>query len=337
VGDEKRTVTGVGGIREAEPGEVAFVAHPKYLAACQTTRASIVIVGRDIDLSSLSHTGKDTPVWIRVDNPVMAFMLVVQKLVPPPVVVPVGIHPTAVISDGVRLGTNVAVQAHAVIEPGVELGERVVIGAGCYVGHGTRVGDDSLIYPRVTIREYTRIGQRVILHSGVVLGADGFGFEATGGGHQKVPQVGYVEIGDDVEIGANTTIDRGRFGRTRIGKGTKIDNQVQIAHNCIIGEHNIICAHTGIAGSVISGHHVTFAGQVGVVGHITIGDKAILMAKAGITKDVPPGAIMLGAPAVPHKQFKKSFAALQSLPELNDDLRQLEARLAELERHLTTG
>jgi UDP-3-O-[3-hydroxymyristoyl] glucosamine N-acyltransferase len=188
-----------------------------------------------------------------------------------------------------------------------------------------------LIYPSVTVRERTVLGDRVILHSGVMLGADGFGFEFKGGRHEKIPQLGTVEVGDDVEIGANSAIDRGRFGKTRIGKGTKIDNLVQIGHNCVIGEHCIICGLVGIAGSTIVGNNVTIAGQVGIAGHLTIGDKAILMAQAGVTKDVAPGNIVLGAPAVPHKEFKHINAAIQRLPHLLDRLRELEAKVAALE------
>ena len=168
------------------------------------------------------------------------------------------------------------------------VGDRTVIGAGAYIGHESRVGSDCRFYANVSLRERTIVGDRVILHSGVVLGADGFGYEQVNGTHKKIPQVGNVEIGDDVEIGANSAIDRGRFGRTRIGKGTKIDNLVQIGHNCVIGEHCIICGLVGIAGSTIIGDHVTLAGQVGIAGHLTIGDKSIIMAQAGVTKDVPP-------------------------------------------------
>jgi UDP-3-O-[3-hydroxymyristoyl] glucosamine N-acyltransferase len=216
------------------------------------------------------------------------------------------------------------------------VGDRTVIGAGSYLGHESTVGDDCRLYPRVTFRERVRVGHRVVIHSGVVLGADGFGFEFTEDQHKKVPQLGNVEIGDDVEIGANTTIDRARFGTTRIGKGTKIDNLVQIGHNCVIGEHCIICGLVGMAGSTIIGNNVTVAGQVGLAGHLTIGDKSIIMAQAGVTKDVAPGSYMLGAPAVPHKEFKRSTAAFHQLPEFAAKLRELEQQLAEMRGRLDT-
>lgn len=317
-------VHGVAGVRDARAGEITFLSHSRYLPALRRTAASAVIVARDF---AETLPGK---VLIRVDNPSRAFTRVVERMVPRPVRPSPGVDATARVAPTAQLGAGVCIQAFVVIEPGVVIGARTVIGAGCYIGHDTVVGEDCYIYPRVTIRERTRVGHRVILHPGVVLGADGFGFETIRGEHQKVPQVGTVEIGDDVEIGANSCVDRGRFGTTRIGRGTKIDNLVQVGHNCVIGEHCVICAGTGIAGSVVIGNRVTLAGQVGVAGHLTIGDGAIIGAQSGVAHDVPAGAVMLGAPAEPHMQFKRTVAALQRLPELLARVRELERQLAAL-------
>jgi UDP-3-O-[3-hydroxymyristoyl] glucosamine N-acyltransferase len=329
-GNPDQVVTGLAGLREATANDVSFLASPKYQAAAKATRACVLIVARDL------HVDFDGAV-IRVDNPSEAFAELVRQVAPPPVTFPPGIHPTAVVASTARLGRDVSVQPHAVIEDRVVVGDRTVIGAGTYIGHESRVGADCCLYANVSLRERTIVGDRVILHSGVVLGADGFGYEQVNGTHKKIPQVGNVEIGDDVEIGANSAIDRGRFGRTRIGKGTKIDNLVQIGHNCVIGEHCIICGLVGIAGSTIIGDHVTLAGEVGIAGHLTIGDKSIIMAQAGVTKDVPPGSIMLGAPAVPHKEFKRVNAAIQRLPETVSKLHELEEQLAELRRRLDSS
>jgi len=327
-GNAEQVVTGLAGIREAAPGDVSFLASPKYLSAVKTTRASVLIVPPDI---TISFGGT----LIRVDNPTEAFSKLVEQVVPPPIAHKPGIHPTAFVATSAKLGQNVSLQPHAVVEDGAVIGDRTMIGAGSYIGHECRIGSDCLVYPLVSLRERTVLGDRVILHGGVVLGADGFGFESVDGKHKKIPQVGYVEIGDDVEIGANTAIDRGRFGRTRVGNGTKIDNLVQIAHNCVIGDHCIICGLVGIAGSVIIGHHVTIAGQVGIAGHLTIGDKSIIMAQAGVTKDVPAGSVMLGAPAVPHKEFKRANAAVQRLPETLAKIHELEQQLTELRDRLS--
>jgi UDP-3-O-[3-hydroxymyristoyl] glucosamine N-acyltransferase len=326
-GDPGQLVTGVAGVREAQAGEVTFIASPKYAAAANTTRAAVIILAHNLAVESRATL-------IRVDDPAAAFAKLVEQVAPRPVQYATGVHPSAVIAATARLGREVSIQPHAVIEDGAVVGDRTVIGAGSYIGHQSEVGADCLIYPRVTLRERTRLGNRVILHSGVVLGADGFGYELANGRHQKIPQVGVVEIGDEVEIGANTTVDRARFGTTRIGRGTKIDNLVQIGHNCVIGEHCIICGLVGVAGSVIVGNYVTIAGQVGIAGHLTIGDKSIIMAQAGVTKDVPPGSFMLGAPAVPHTKFKRVNAATQRLPETVEKLRELERQLADLRARL---
>jgi UDP-3-O-[3-hydroxymyristoyl] glucosamine N-acyltransferase len=329
-GNPEQMVTGLAGIREAAPGDISFLASPKYLSAVKTTRASALIVQQDITVSFAGTL-------IRVDNPAEAFAKLVEQVSPPPVTYKPGIHPSAVVASSARLGQDVSIRPHVVIEDGAVIGDRSVIGANSYIGHECRVGSGCAIYPLVSLRERTTLGDRVILHGGVVLGADGFGFESVGGKHKKIPQVGYVEIGDDVEIGANTAIDRGRFGRTRIGNGTKIDNLVQIAHNCMIGEHCIICGLVGIAGSVIIGNHVTIAGQVGIAGHLTIGDKSIIMAQAGVTKDVPSGSVMLGAPAVPHKEFKRANAAIQRLPSMLPKIHELEQQLAEWRDRLSSS
>jgi UDP-3-O-[3-hydroxymyristoyl] glucosamine N-acyltransferase len=329
-GEPDQVVTGLAGLREATPNDVSFLASPKYQAAVKATRARVLIVARDV------HVDFDGSV-IRVDNPSEAFAELVRRVAPPPVTFPPGVHPTAVVAPGAQLGKDVYVAPHAVIEDRVVIGDRTVVGAGSYIGHESRVGSDCRLYANVSLRERTTLGDRVILHSGVVLGADGFGYEQVNGTHQKIPQVGNVEIGDDVEIGANSAIDRGRFGSTRIGRGTKIDNLVQIGHNCVIGEHCIICGLVGMAGSTIIGHHVTIAGQVGIAGHLTIGDKSVIMAQAGVTKDVPPGSIMLGAPAVPHKEFKRVNAAIQRLPETVGKLHELEQQLAEMRKRFDSS
>lgn len=332
VGNPESVITGVAGIKEARRGDATFVGNPKYVAALKTTQASVILLTQ-----ALADTvvGELPATLVILENPMPAFARLVEKITPPPVCFAPGVHPTAVIAATAKLGKDVSIQPHAVIEADAVIGDRSVIGAGSFIGTGCRIGTDCVFHANVTLREYAVIGARVILHAGVVLGADGFGFEMVEGRHKKIPQLGNVEIGDDVEIGANTAIDRARFGTTRIGKGTKIDNLVQIGHNCVIGEHCIICGLVGMAGSTIVGNYVTIAGQVGIAGHLTIGDKSIIMAQAGVTKDVPPGSFMLGAPAVPHKEFKKINAATQRLPETLIKLRELEQQITELRDRLS--
>jgi UDP-3-O-[3-hydroxymyristoyl] glucosamine N-acyltransferase len=250
----------------------------------------------------------------------------VLKLAPKAVQFTPGIDQAAVVDPSAKLGRNVSIQPHAVIEASVAIGDDAVVGAGSYIGHETTIGPSCLIYPNVTIRERTRLGARVIIHSGAVIGADGFGFEFVEGKHKKIAQVGFVQIDDDVEIGANTTIDRARFGRTWIQEGVKIDNLVQIAHNVIIGRNSIIAAQTGISGSTRIGENVMMAGQVGVIGHLTIEDNTVIAAQSGISKDLPGGA-WFGSPAVPLPEAKRQIAWIHRLGKLFDRIKAIEKKL----------
>ena len=255
----------------------------------------------------------------------LSFAKLVEKFAPAPVTFPPGVHPSAVIGREVTIGEGASVQPFVVIEDGVEIGAGSVIGAHGYIGHGAKVGANCLLHPRVTVGARCLVGNRVILHSGVVLGSDGFGFEFSGGKHVKIPQIGIVQLDDDVEIGANTTLDRARFGRTWIGEGTKIDNLVQIAHNVVIGKHSLVIALTGIAGSVKIGNYVTIAGQVGIVGHIEIGDQVIVAAKSGISKNIAAKEVVWGSPSLPIREAKEQLAYMRRLPKLFERVKALES------------
>lgn len=323
VGDPDIVITGISGIKESKPGDITFLANSKYASLLKDTQASAVITSREI-------TEASKPL-IKTVNPSLAFAKVVEIVVPNSVKLPKGIHPTAVISSTVNLGKNVAVGAYAIIEEGAQIGDDTVIYGTCYVGYHTKIGKNCLIYPNVSIREKVEIGNKVIIHSGAVIGSDGFGFAEVGGVQEKIPQIGTVIIEDDVEVGANVTIDRARFDKTVIGKGTKIDNLVQIAHNVIIGENCTIIAQSGISGSTTLGKNVILAGQVGLVGHIHVGDGVIAAAQAGITKSVPAFTKVSGYPAKPHDTAKRVNACIQKLPQLYKKIRELEKKVAELE------
>ena len=328
-GDGAQVIRGVSGLREAAPGEIAFVGSPRYAPDAATTAASAVIVGRDWNRSCAA------PAVIRVENPEEAFSRVVAWFAPPPAPVSPGIHPAAIVSPGARLGEAVSVGPGAVVEAGASIGDRTILSAGVYVGHGVRIGSDCRLYPHVSVREHVVIGDRAIIHNGAVIGSDGFGYTAdTQGVWHKIPQIGTVVVGDDVEIGANVTVDRARFGRTRIGNGVKIDNLVQIAHNVILGDHAILAAQVGIAGSSHVGSRVMMGGQAGVAGHLSIGEGAIVGGQAGVTKDVPPGTFVTGYPAAPHEKAARAHAGLMRLPQLKERLAELETRLRKLEEKL---
>ena len=320
VGDGQTVITGLCGIREASRGQLTFIANSKYEPLLELTKASAVITSKDVRSAPL-------PI-IQSDNPSLAFAKLASLAHPEAEDHPQGISSKALIAKGVRIGKGAAVQAFAVIEEGAEIGDRSVIYSGCHIGRKTRIGNDCLIYPNVTVRERVEIGHRVIIHSGTAVGCDGFGFATVEGVHHKIPQIGIVVIEDDVEIGANVTIDRARFGKTIIGKGTKIDNLVQIAHNVVIGPNCIIVAQVGISGSTTLGKNVVLAGQSGVVGHITIGDNVMVGAQAGVSKSVPANSQVWGYPAKLLSRAKRVNAATQRLPELYQKVEELEKRVS---------
>jgi len=328
VGDgAEKVVTGINDLRSAQPDQVSFLGNAKYEPQVQASRAAAVLV-----------TPKDAPKFtvtrIVVEAPSQAFGKIAEIFAPPPVHDEPGIHPTAVIAPDAVIGEGVSIHPHAVISAGVRIGARAVIGANSFIGEQSTLGDDTRLYPLVTVRERSIIGARVILHSGVVIGADGFGydFDPKKGRHVKIVHSGYVQIDDDVEIGANTTIDRGRFGRTHIGEGVKIDNLVMIAHNVTIGPHSIIVSQTGISGSTSLGRYVTLAGQVGLAGHLTVGDRAIVTAQSGLNKDVPAGAVLSGRHAMPTRESLKLEALTRRLPELLERIKALEDQLRALSK-----
>ena len=242
---------------------------------------------------------------------------------------PAGIHPQAVVSPKATIGTNVSIAAFVVIEEGAVIGNNSIISSHCFIGAHAHLGEHCFFHPHVTIRERCLIGNRVILHPGVVIGSCGFGYVFHEGVHKKISQTGIVQIDDDVEIGSNTAIDRARFGRTHIGEGTKIDNLVQIAHNVVIGPHNIICSQVGVSGSTRTGSHVTLAGQVGLSGHIEIGDRAIIGAQSGVSKNVQPGAMLIGSPARPMQGWKQNNFYISNLGKIFERVKALEKLLGE--------
>ncbi|HXK80200.1 MAG: UDP-3-O-(3-hydroxymyristoyl)glucosamine N-acyltransferase [Kiritimatiellia bacterium] len=326
-GAADRPLTGVADLRGARAGHVSFAGNPKYLGQVADSAASAVIVPQDAVIEA------PQPALLRVADADAAFAAACALFAPPPVVLPRGVHPQAWVSPEAKLGANVAVGAFAVVEAGAEIGDGTTLYPQTYVGHAARVGRDCLLYPFAGVRERCVLGDRVILHSGAVVGSDGFGYTVDAEGvRTKIPQTGIVVLEDDVEIGANTAIDRARFGETRVCRGTKVDNLVQIAHNCIIGEHSVLCGQMGMAGSTTLGKRVICAGQVGLAGHLKIGDGAVIGAQAGVAGDLPGGQMYLGAPAVPRLEFGKSLAHVAGLPKLKEQLKSLAARVAALEK-----
>lgn len=324
VGDAATPIRGVAGMREAAPGDITFLANRRYAPLLRTTRASAVVVGPDAPAASMP--------LLSVANPDLAFAAIVGHFNGDRREIERGIHPTAVVDRKAAIGRDVSVGPFCVVEEGASLGDRTVLYPHVYVGRGARVGPDGLFYPMVSVRDGCEIGARVTLHSGCVIGSDGFGYATVDGVHHKIPQTGTVVIEDDVELGACVTVARARFDKTVIRRGTKIDNLVQIAHNVIVGENALIAAQTGIAGTSHLGKNVILGGQVGIGGHLKIGDGSIITAKSGLGKDLPPRSFVSGEHAVDHATHLRQMAALRKLPELLREVKRLRERVEELER-----
>ncbi len=323
-GDPERVVTGVANLKDAVAGQATFISNKKYQKQLETCKAEVVLVCKD-----LADQPAENRTLIVCDNADYAFSQVIMVFAPKAPTWEVGVHPSAVVSPSAKLGQGVSVGANAVIEAGAVIGDGAVIGAGCYIGHDVTIGAGTLLYPNVTVMFRCKIGRKCVFHPGVVIGGDGFGFVPGPQGLVKVPQTGIVQIDDDVEIGANTTVDRARFDKTWIKSNVKIDNQVMIAHNVVIGESSILVAQCGIAGSSELGRGVILAAKSGVNGHITLGDGVQVAGTSGVVKSLPAGAIALGTPA----ESQREFMARLTLPSRFEKLQaKFEALKAEVEK-----
>ncbi|HKA37461.1 MAG TPA: UDP-3-O-(3-hydroxymyristoyl)glucosamine N-acyltransferase [Thermoanaerobaculia bacterium] len=324
LGDASLRLTGVQGLADAQPTDLSFVSDERLLRQAADSRAGALIAASEDQCA-----GKPA---VLCAKPALALAVWLDAWRPPARPAP-RISKGARIDPGARLGKGVSVAAGATVEAGAVVGARTVLGAGSYVGKDAVVGEDCLLHPNAAVLERCRVGSRCILHSGAVVGSDGFGYLWDGERHRKVPQVGIVRVEDDVEIGANAAIDRATLGETVIGRGTKIDNLVQVGHNVVVGEHSLLCGQAGIAGSCRIGKRVTLAGQVGVSDHVVIGDGAILTGQAGIVRgaSIEAGTVMSGMPATRHRDFLRSAAWVARLPELARKVERLEARTAKEE------
>lgn len=336
-GDGTLEIRGVAKIEEAGEGDITFLANPKYGRFLESTGASAVIVSRNLEPEPRdARGGPRRRSYLRVDDPYLAFLKVLQTMHPPAEILPPGIHPTAVIGSSALMGRGVRVGAHVVVGERCRIGDNTVLSHGVVVGNDVSIGDGTLLHAHVVVREGCRIGSRVIVHSGTVIGSDGFGFAPRkDGSYEKIPQMGIVVIEDDVEIGANCTIDRATMGETLIKKGAKLDNLIQVAHNAVVGEHTVIAAQAGISGSTKLGKGCMIGGQVGFVGHLSIADNTKIGAQSGVHRSIEkPGMTYFGYPAHPHREAFKMQAAVTQLPDLLVTVRRLQHELEELRKDL---
>lgn len=317
-GEADAEINGVAPVDSARPGTITFIANPKYAHAARSTHASAIIVDQ-------KFPSVDKPL-LRVRDPQYAYALAAELFFRPIRYAP-GIHPTAVIEPSARIGLNASIGAYVAIDAGVEIGESATLLPHTVIYRDVKIGKNFFAHAHVSVREGCEIGDNVLLHNGVVIGSDGFGFAKNERGQwHKVPQAGKVVIEDNVEIQANSCIDRGSMGETRIGRNTRIDNLVQVGHNCMVGENSLLCAQVGLAGSTEIGKNVILAGQVGIAGHCTIGDGAVLTAQSGVPNDVPAGAVYSGYPAIENRLWLRSVAVFNKLPELSRTVRNLAAK-----------
>ncbi len=320
-GDGNIVISGVKGIDEAEKGDLTFLANPKYRKKLEDTRASAVLVSQAVPSAAA---------LIIVSDPYLCLAKILGLFYPPEPVVP-GVSKSAYICSGASVSADAMVYPGAYVGKNAVIGSRTVLHPGVYIGDETTIGQDTVIFPNVTIYRRCKIGSRVIIHAGVVIGSDGFGFANPGRENFKVPQIGIVQIDDDVEIGANTTIDRATLGKTWIGRRVKIDNLVQVAHNVTIGENSIIVSQVGISGSTKLGKSVVIGGQAGLIGHITIGDGVMIGAQSGISDDVVAGQTVSGSPHLPHRKWLRTQVIVSRLPEIYKKISELEKKISELE------
>ncbi len=323
-GDGDITITGINSIEQAKEGQITFISNPKYLPMVNTTEASAIIVPPDIKECKKP--------LLCIENPYLAYAKVATLFHESPYQAR-GIDEKAVIGKGAEIGKDVSIYPLVYVGDNARIGDRVSLLPGVYIGDDVSIGEDTIIHSNVSIREGCRIGDRVIIHCGTVIGSDGFGFAKDGKRSYKIPQIGIVQIDDDVEIGANNAIDRASLGKTWIKRGVKTDNLVQIGHNVIVGEDTILVAGVAIAGSTEIGNHVTLAGQVGVAGHIKIGENVVVGGQSGVTKDIQPNQVVSGTPCIPHREWLKSQIIVTKLPKMRKVLSELESRVKKVEAH----
>lgn len=329
-GDGTAEISGVASLRDAQSGTVAFFGNRKYLPDLKATGAGTVIVPNGT-AGQIAEARPDL-ILIEAANPSVAFDEAVRLLTPAPWRQPAGIHPSAIVDPSAELAPDaVSIGPGAVVEAGAVIGKGTSIGGNCHVGAETRIGEDCLLHAGAIVRERCLLGNRVILQSGVVVGGDGFGYELVEGRHRKIEQTGIVQIDDDVEIGANSTVDRARFGRTWIQEGAKIDNLVMIAHNCVIGKHTILVAQVGMSGSSKTGEYCVLGGQAGVAGHIEMGDRAIVGGRTAVTHSIPGDETYMGFPIDTAKNVRRRMMIVKHLPELSRKVKALEKRIKDLE------